>query len=142
LERSLENFWLNTGFANLEWGYFIMIIVGILFIYLGIKKNWEPLLLVPIGFGILVGNIPFVDGYQIGIYEKGSVLNTLYSGVITGWYPPLIFLGIGAMTDFSALISNPKLIFFWVQQLSWVFSLRLLELICWDSLPVNLEQLE
>lgn len=110
LERSLENFWLNTGFANLEWGYFIMIIVGILFIYLGIKKNWEPLLLVPIGFGILVGNIPFVDGYQIGIYEKGSVLNTLYSGVITGWYPPLIFLGIGAMTDFSALISNPKLI--------------------------------
>jgi sodium ion-translocating decarboxylase beta subunit len=110
LENSLINFWNNTGFANLEWGYFIMIIVGILFIYLGIKKKWEPLLLVPIGFGVLIGNIPFVEGYQIGIYENGSVLNTLYSGVIKGWYPPLIFLGIGAMTDFSALISNPKLI--------------------------------
>jgi sodium ion-translocating decarboxylase beta subunit len=110
LENSLIRFWNNTGFANLEWGYFLMIVIGIVFIYLGIKKKWEPLLLVPIGFGILIGNIPFVEGYQIGIYENGSVLNTLYSGVIKGWYPPLIFLGIGAMTDFSALISNPKLI--------------------------------
>lgn len=110
IKDSLISFWQNTSFANLELGYFVMILVGILFIYLGIKKNWEPLLLVPIGFGILVGNIPFVPGYQIGIYEKGSVLNTLYSGVVQGWYPPLIFLGIGAMTDFSALISNPKLI--------------------------------
>lgn len=110
IEHSLHNFWANTGFANLAWGNVIMLIVGVIFIYLGIKKNWEPLLLVPIGFGILVGNIPFVEGYQIGIYEKGSVLNTLYGGVIQGWYPPLIFLGIGAMTDFSALISNPKLI--------------------------------
>jgi oxaloacetate decarboxylase beta subunit len=67
------------------------------------------LLLVPIGFGILVGNVPFTEGYQIGIYEKGSVMNILYSGVLTGWYPPLIFLGIGAMTDFSTLIANPKL---------------------------------
>lgn len=110
LENSLIRFWNNTGFANLEWGYFLMIVIGIVFIYLGIKKKWEPLLLVPIGFGVLIGNIPFVEGYQIGIYENGSVLNTLYSGVIKGWYPPLIFLGIGAMTDFSALISNPKLI--------------------------------
>lgn len=110
IKDSLISFWQNTSFANLELGYIVMILVGILFIYLGIKKNWEPLLLVPIGFGILVGNIPFVPGYQIGIYEKGSVLNTLYSGVVQGWYPPLIFLGIGAMTDFSALISNPKLI--------------------------------
>ncbi|MCC7521552.1 MAG: sodium ion-translocating decarboxylase subunit beta [Flavobacteriaceae bacterium] len=110
LENSLIRFWNNTGFANLEWSYFLMIIIGIVFIYLGIKKKWEPLLLVPIGFGILIGNIPFMEGYQIGIYENGSVMNTLYSGVIKGWYPPLIFLGIGAMTDFSALISNPKLI--------------------------------
>ena len=107
---SLQGFWSNTGFANFELKYLIMIVVGLIFIFLGIKKNWEPLLLVPIGFGILIGNIPFSEGYQIGIYEKGSVLNILYSGVITGWYPPLIFLGIGAMTDFSALISNPKLI--------------------------------
>ena len=58
---------------------------------------------------MLIGNIPFKEGYQLGIYEQGSVLNTLYQGVRQGWYPPLIFLGIGAMTDFSALISNPKL---------------------------------
>jgi len=76
-----------------------------------IKKNLEPMLLVPIGFGILIGNIPFngTAGLEIGIYEEGSVLNILYNGVSAGWYPPLIFLGIGAMTDFSALIANPKL---------------------------------
>jgi oxaloacetate decarboxylase beta subunit len=67
------------------------------------------MLLVPIGFGILIGNVPFYPGLQIGIYEQGSVLNYLYFGVMKGIYPPLIFLGIGAMTDFSALISNPKL---------------------------------
>ena len=67
------------------------------------------MLLVPIGFGILIGNIPFTSGMEIGIYEEGSVLNILYGGVRYGWYPPLIFLGIGAMTDFGALIANPKL---------------------------------
>lgn len=107
--NSLTTFWSNTGFANFEFKYLVMIIVGIIFILLGIIKNWEPLLLVPIGFGILIGNIPFTPGYQVGIYETGSVMNILYSGVIQGWYPPLIFLGIGAMTDFSSLISNPKL---------------------------------
>lgn len=70
----------------------------------------EPLLLVPIGFGIIVGNIPLPSGMQVGIYEEGSVLNILYQGVVKGWYPPLIFLGIGAMTDFSSLISQPRLI--------------------------------
>jgi len=106
---SLTKFWNNTAFANFEFKYLIMIAIGIAFLWLGIAKNWEPLLLVPIGFGILVGNVPFTEGYQIGIYEKGSVMNILYSGVLTGWYPPLIFLGIGAMTDFSTLIANPKL---------------------------------
>jgi oxaloacetate decarboxylase beta subunit len=67
------------------------------------------MLLVPIGFGIIIGNIPFLDGLSIGVYEEGSVMNILYQGVRQGFYPPLIFLGIGAMTDFSALISNPKL---------------------------------
>lgn len=107
--NSLSTFWSNTGFANFEFKYLVMIAVGIAFILLGIIKNWEPLLLVPIGFGILIGNIPFTPGFKIGIYEEGSVLNILYSGVMQGWYPPLIFLGIGAMTDFSSLISNPKL---------------------------------
>ncbi len=100
-----------TGFANLTYGHVIMITVGLVFIFLAIKKEYEPLLLVPIGFGILLGNIPFVEniGLQLGIYEDGSVLNYLYFGVLKGIYPPLIFLGIGAMTDFSALLSNPKL---------------------------------
>ena len=88
-----------------------MLLVGLFFLWLAIKKNFEPMLLVPIGFGILIGNIPFnaTAGLEIGIYEEGSVLNILYNGVSAGWYPPLIFLGIGAMTDFSALIANPKL---------------------------------
>lgn len=106
---NLQTFWSFTGFANFEWGYLIMICFGLLFLYLGIKKDWEPMLLVPIGFGILIGNIPLMAGLKVGVYEDGSVLNILYQGVKQGFYPPLIFLGIGAMTDFSALISNPKL---------------------------------
>lgn len=106
----LNQFFSYTAFANFTLGHGIMILVGLCFIYLAISKEYEPLLLVPIGFGILVGNIPFTPGLQIGIYESGSVLNYLYFGVLQGIYPPLIFLGIGAMTDFSALISNPKLL--------------------------------
>lgn len=109
LEQSLTTFWNFTGFANCELGNIIMLIVGCFFVWLAIKKNFEPLLLVPIGFGMLLGNIPFQPGMEIGIYEEGSVLNILYNGVEKGWYPPLIFLGIGAMTDFSALLANPKL---------------------------------
>lgn len=109
--ESLEIFLSYTGFANATPGHIVMLLVGLLFIFLGIKYEFEPLLLIPIGFGMLIGNIPFKDaGLQVGIYEEGSVLNILYQGVKQGWYPPLIFLGIGAMTDFSALISNPKLI--------------------------------
>jgi len=106
---SLSQFWQYTGFANMTVSHIIMICIGIIFITLGIVKEWEPLLLVPIGFGIIIGNIPMFPGLNIGVYEDGSVLNTLYQGVRMGWYPPLIFLGIGAMTDFSALISQPRL---------------------------------
>lgn len=111
ISGNISRFLELTGFCNAEPGNFIMIAVGIFFIWLAIKKNFEPMLLVPIGFGILIGNIPFDTnaGLEIGIYEEGSVLNILYNGVAAGWYPPLIFLGIGAMTDFSALIANPKL---------------------------------
>ena len=109
LVDSLIQFWQYTGFANMTIQHVVMIAIGIIFITLGIVKKWEPLLLVPIGFGIIVGNIPMFPGLNIGIYEDGSVLNILYQGVKQGWYPPLIFLGIGAMTDFSALISQPKL---------------------------------
>ena len=107
--ESLQQFLQYTGFASMTYKHAIMIFIGIVFIYLAIKKDWEPLLLIPIGFGMIIGNIPFVPGLNIGIYEEGSVMNILYQGVQTGWYPPLIFLGIGAMTDFSALISQPRL---------------------------------
>lgn len=106
----LVDFLSYTGFANVEWANIIMIAVGAFFIWLAIKKDFEPLLLIPIGLGIILGNIPFKDaGLEIGLYEDNSVLNIFYQGVRLGWYPPLVFLGIGAMTDFSALIANPKL---------------------------------
>ena len=107
---SLYQFLQYTGFVNMTWQHFIMISIGVAFITLAVVKDWEPLLLVPIGFGIIIGNIPFIEGLQIGIYEEGSVMNILYQGVQKGWYPPLIFLGIGAMTDFSSLISQPRLL--------------------------------
>jgi oxaloacetate decarboxylase beta subunit len=108
--ENIQQFLSFTAFANLTAGHLIMIAIGLVFIYLAIAKDFEPMLLIPIGFGILVGNIAFAPGFQIGVYESGSVLNYLYFGVVKGLYPPLIFLGIGAMTDFSALISNPRLI--------------------------------
>ncbi len=107
--EGLKQFYNYTGFANVTSGHAIMIVIGIVFIFLGIKYDYEPLLLIPIGTGVILGNIPFVAGNQTGIYETGSVLNYLYFGVVKGIYPPLIFLGIGAMTDFSSLIANPKL---------------------------------
>ena len=194
LSEGLHNFWLLTGFRNCKLGNIIMILVGILFIFLAIRFEFEPMLLIPIGTGIIIGNIPFFQGFgvtfadamanlqaldpatldfdldtakallvavfgdnpgdkhlvlseaiksvehfnmadygltnndiegvkgmltsvfqsgelnlQTGLYQKGSVLNYLYFGVTSGVYPPLIFLGIGAMTDFSSLIANPKL---------------------------------
>ena len=108
--ESLQQFLQYTGFANMTWQHLIMIVIGITFITVAILKDWEPLLLVPIGFGMIIGNIPFTEGLKIGIYEQGSVMNILYQGVQQGWYPPLIFLGIGAMTDFSSLISQPRLL--------------------------------
>ena len=108
--ESLQQFLQYTGFANMTWQHIVMIAIGIAFITVAIVKDWEPLLLVPIGFGMIIGNIPFTEGLQIGIYEQGSVMNILYQGVVQGWYPPLIFLGIGAMTDFTALIAQPRLL--------------------------------
>jgi oxaloacetate decarboxylase beta subunit len=125
---ALKNFYTLSGFYNITWGNTIMILIGLLFLYLAIKKDYEPLLLVPIGFGILLGNIPYlssqtsvlassagaasesIKGLCLGVYDEGSVFWYLYKGVTLGIYPPLIFLGIGAITDFSALLSNPKLL--------------------------------
>ncbi len=111
--EGLNKFYSYTGFRNATPGHIIMIVVGLVFIFLAIRYEYEPLLLIPIGTGVIIGNIPFFqDGginLQLGIYQEGSVLNYLYYGVVKGIYPPLIFLGIGAMTDFSSLISNPRL---------------------------------
>ena len=125
---SLAQFWQFTGFANCTWQHLVMIVIGIGFVTLGIVKEWEPLLLVPIGFGIIIGNIPIFEGLRIGIYEEGSVLNILYQGVRQGWYPPLIFLGIGAMTDFSALISQPRLMLIGAAAQMGIFGAYLLAL--------------
>lgn len=105
----LAQFISNTGFAMADYRYLVMIVAGLIFIYLGIAKQYEPLLLVPIGFGILVGNIPVFKGLGLAIYEDNSVLHYLYFGVTSGVYPPLIFLGIGAMTDFSTMLARPLL---------------------------------
>ena len=102
-------FFQNTGFYLCDYRNVIMIFVGCTFIFLGIAKDYEPLLLVPIGFGMLIGNIPIFKGLGLGIYENNSVLHYLYYGVTQGIYPPLIFLGIGAMTDFSTLLARPVL---------------------------------
>ncbi|MGB7344002.1 MAG: sodium ion-translocating decarboxylase subunit beta [Pirellulaceae bacterium] len=120
----LLEFIKTTGFYSLSLGNAVMILIGIVFIFLAITKDYEPLLLVPIGMGAIVGNIPMADGMAMSVYDvpswtqvgdqiqykPGSVLSYLYMGVSYGFYPPLIFLGIGAMTDFSTMLSNPKLV--------------------------------
>jgi oxaloacetate decarboxylase beta subunit len=103
------SFIANTGYLLADYRHLIMIVVGSIFVYLGVAKKYEPLLLVPIGFGILVGNVPFFKGFGIGIYEDNSVLHYLYFGVTTGLYPSIVFLGLGAMTDFGSLLARPVL---------------------------------
>ncbi|MBP3795445.1 MAG: sodium ion-translocating decarboxylase subunit beta [Bacteroidales bacterium] len=127
--NSLAQFWEYTGFANVQVQNLIMIAIGIAFVTVAIVKEWEPMLLVPIGFGMIIGNIPMFPGLNIGIYEDNSVLNILYQGVKQGWYPPLIFLGIGAMTDFSALISQPRLILIGAAAQMGIFGAYLLALV-------------
>lgn len=109
--KGIAKFLMYTGFANATPQHLLMLVIGLFFVFLAIRFEYEPLLLIPIGVGILIGNIPFLldAGLKLGIYEPGSVMNYLYFGVTAGIYPPLIFLGLGAMTDFSSLISNPKL---------------------------------
>ena len=105
----LLQFLTNTGYYLADYRHVIMIVIGITFVYLAIAKEYEPLLLLPIGFGVLVGNVPFFKGFGLGIYENNSVLHYLYFGVTTGLYPSIVFLGLGAMTDFSSLLAKPKL---------------------------------
>jgi oxaloacetate decarboxylase beta subunit len=105
-----------------------MLGVSFIFLYLGVAKKLEPMLLVPIGFGILIGNIPFYPGTLVGIYEEGSLLYYLHFGLLKGVYPPLIFLGLGAMIDFSAVISNPKLVLIGVAAQMGIFAAYMISL--------------
>ena len=96
------NFLKSSGFATIQLQQLIMIFIGLTLIYLGIKKRYEPLLLIPIGFGAILANFPLT-----GLKEEGGLLYYLYFGIKSGIFPPLIFLGIGAMTDFTPLLSKP-----------------------------------
>jgi|TARA_B110000091_G_scaffold213071_1_gene261389 oxaloacetate decarboxylase beta subunit len=104
---SITKLWLSTGLANFESGQVIMMIVGCFLLYLAIARNFEPLLLLPMGFGAILTNIP-----GAGFSEAGGFLYYIYHwGIETGIFPLVIFLGVGAMTDFGALIANPKTLF-------------------------------
>ena len=111
--NTLSNLWEQTAFMNLDWGNYVMILVALVFLYLAIKHGFEPLLLVPIAFGMLLVNIypdimadPYVDA--MGIEHAGGLLH--YFFILDEWsiLPSLIFMGVGAMTDFGPLIANPK----------------------------------
>lgn len=104
--EGLMTLWASTGIANFHWQQLIMIVVGFGLLYLAISKKFEPLLLLPIGFGAVLTNIPVA-----GFSEPGGLLYYVYHiGIDTGVFPLLIFMGVGAMTDFGALIANPKML--------------------------------
>lgn len=103
---ALREFWMSTGLMNFSWGQLVMILVGLVLLYLAINKKFEPLLLVPIGMGAILSNIPLAE---IANFEADGFIGILYeSGVAPGLFPLLIFMGVGAMTDFGPLIANPK----------------------------------
>ncbi len=102
---SIRQFVSLTGFFNFTWGHGAMIAIGAVLIFLAIRKGFEPLLLLPIGVGVILTNLPLG-----GVFSEGGLLNYFYFGVKQGIFPPLIFLGIGALTDFGPLLSNPKTI--------------------------------
>ncbi len=101
--ENLLSLWHSTGLYNFTLPQVIMMLVGFLLLFLAIKKGFEPLLLVPIGFGAILSNIPIA-----GLAEEGGLLYYLYYGIKTGIFPLLIFMGVGAMTDFGPMLANPK----------------------------------
>lgn len=105
MNDGLIKLWESTGLYNIELGQILMIAIGCLLIYLAIKKGFEPLLLIPIGFGGILANIPVAE-----ISGPEGILGILYSmGIETGIFPLLIFMGVGAMTDFGPLLARPSL---------------------------------
>lgn len=122
----LINLWNTSGFSSMTWQQAVMIGIAGVLIYLAIVKKYEPLLLLPIAFGVLLANLPMAnlmapqsDG------QAGGLLYYLYQGVKLGIYPSLIFLGIGAMTDFGPLIARPSSLF-WELLPNWAYTLHLL----------------
>lgn len=112
--EALQNVWSNSGFAALTWQQCLMLAVSCILIYLAIVRKFEPLLLLPIAFGVLLANLPLaglMNEPAVGSTEPGGLLYYLYLGVKKGIYPSLIFLGIGAMTDFGPLIARPSGLF-------------------------------
>lgn len=119
---TIGELWSQSGFANMTWQSGLMILISFVFMFLAIKKGFEPLLLLPIAFGMLLTNLPGADMYHPELFDisggkeldfgrilhEGGLLDLLYLGVKLQIYPPLIFLGIGCMTDFGPLIANPK----------------------------------
>lgn len=102
--EQLNTLWINTGLYQMSWGQGLMLLVGILLLYLAIIKNFEPLLLLPIGFGAILANIP-----GAGIAEGSGILHVFYVvGIESGAFPLIIFMGVGALTDFGPLLANPK----------------------------------
>jgi sodium ion-translocating decarboxylase beta subunit len=119
VEESLMNFLSSTGFAGLTWETIVMIIIACVLLYLAIVKQFEPLLLLPIAFGMLLTNLPGAGMFNGDLFagghvhwesfvQKGGMLDYLYLGVKLGLYPCLIFVGVGAMTDFGPMLANPK----------------------------------
>lgn len=102
MASKIGEFIASTGFAHLSLPSILMMAIAVILFYLAVKKGYEPLLLIPIGFGMFLANLP-----QARLMESGGLLYHLYQGVKLGIYPPLIFLGIGALTDFGPLIANP-----------------------------------
>ena len=101
--ENLTRLWHSTGIYNFEGPQMVRMLVGFLLLFLAIKKGFEPLLLVPIGFGAILSNIPVA-----GIADPGGILYFLYEGIKSGVFPLLIFMGVGAMTDFGPMLANPK----------------------------------
>ena len=110
--EALKMIWADSGFSSLTWQHGLMILIACVLIYLAIGRKFEPLLLLPISFGMLLANLPLANLMEgpVGT-EPGGLLYYLYQGVKLGIYPSLIFLGIGAMTDFGPLIARPSALF-------------------------------
>ena len=104
--ENIITLWQSTGLYNFSLAQAFMMLIGFLLLFLAIKKGFEPLLLLPIGFGAILSNIPIA-----GIADEGGILYYLYTGIKTGIFPLLIFMGVGAMTDFGPMLANPKTLF-------------------------------